>query len=225
VPAAPEVQSTTTATGKSLGPFRLPDITLKLKSKSASNQPQDNNTSSPKTSTSKSYSNPFTGQMSLKDRIVDNRHAVMHAGSYSLWFMAHTFLLCVTAGESWVVINNPAGSSISDTSPFLDGDNGYGSPATAALLCVCVVISSFGLLVDKFIPTKNLGRALPSVISISLIIVGLLLLTAMSIYTNAYDADATVWGWSYGLGWATVWIYIVAGVGYYFGYDPEKDED
>ena len=43
--------------------------------------------------------------------------------------------------------------------------------------------------------------------------------------TNAYDADATVWGWSYGLGWATVWIYIVAGVGYYFGYDPEKDED
>lgn len=222
VPAAPEAQSTTTATGKSLGPFRLPDISLKLKSP-ASKEPKTKTDTS--ASASRNYTNPFTGQMSLKDRIVDNRHAVMHAGSYSLWFMAHTFLLCVTAGESWVVINNPAGSSISDTSPFLDGDNGYGSPATAALLCVCVVISSFGLLVDKFIPTKNLGRALPSVISISLIIVGLLLLTAMSIYTNAYDADATVWGWSYGLGWATVWIYIVAGVGYYFGYDPEKDED
>jgi len=205
--------------------------------------------------------------MSLKDRIVENRHDIMHAGSYFLWFMAHTFLLCVTAGESWVIINNPAGSSISDTSPFNGGSSGYGSPGTGALLCICVVVSSFGLMIDKFLTNRNLGRALPSIISIALIVVGLLLLTAMSIYTgvgepkidlhyehpnckvtrgdpnncivkfdskqaaksnsgsntNAYDADATIWGWSYGLGWATVWIYMVAGVGYYFGYDAEKD--
>ena len=89
--------------------------------------------------------------MSLKDRIVENRHDIMHAGSYFLWFMAHTFLLCVTAGESWVIINNPAGSSISDTSPFNGGSSGYGSPGTGALLCICVVVSSFGLRVGSMI--------------------------------------------------------------------------
>ena len=47
-------------------------------------------------------------------------------------------------------------------------------------------------LVDKFIPTKNLGRALPSVISISLIVVGLLLLTAMSIYAQVPEPNGTI---------------------------------
>ena len=151
--------------------------------------------------------------------MLDNRHKLFYIGSYLFWFMSHTFLLCVTAGESWVVLNNPTGSDISDTSPF--HKNNFGQVGTAVLLCLCVIVSSAGLLADKFVSLEKFGRAKANTISISLILVGVLLLTAMSIYTSSYSSDMTNWGWSYGLGWATVWFYFVCGVGYYFGFDPD----
>lgn len=164
----------------------------------------------------------LASDMSLKETLIEQRHRVFYVSSYFLWFLSHTLLVCVTAGESWVILNNPDGSSISDTSPFSHRDTGYGQAGTAALLTISVLISSFGLLADKFITTKKFGRALPSVISIGLIVTGLLILTGMSLYTSSYDVDGIVWGWSYSLGWAIVWLYFICGVGYYFGYDPDE---
>ena len=81
------------------------------------------------------------------------------------------------------------------TTPFgrdkLQGKNA----GTAVLLVLCVIISTVCLAVDRFVCAENHKKLLHAILSFSLILNGVLLLVAMSVYTGSFKgAD---WASSY----------------------------
>ena len=110
-------------------------------------------------------------------------------GVYIFWIFTHTLLLVTVSGQQWFLTTPSNHTEIgfqSITSPFgrdkLQGKNA----GTAALLVICVLISSIALIVDRFICAESHKKLLHAILSFSLILNGVLLLVAMSVYTGSY---------------------------------------